>query len=129
MLSYVSRNNNFVSLNAGRSSALLLLDLPVAFDTIDHNILLHRLQYWFGFSSTALNLFSSFSSGRSQIVVTSKLKSQLHLFEYGGLQGSVLGPLLYFLYTVPLLSVITYHPDIQCHFYADDTQIYLSFIS
>ena len=36
-------------------------------------------------------------------------------------------PLLYSLYTTPLLSVIFYHPVIQCHFYADDSQIYLSF--
>ena len=69
------QNDIFVSLDAGRSSALLLLDFSAAFDTIDHNILLHRLQQWFGFSSTALNLLSSFLSGRSQIVVTSELKS------------------------------------------------------
>ena len=39
----------------------------------------------------------------------------------------MLGPLLYSLYATPLLSVISNHPGIQCNFYADDTQIYLSF--
>ena len=106
------QNDICVSLDAGRSIALLLLDLSAAFDTIDHNILLHRLQYWFGFSSTALNLLSSFLSGRPQIVVTSKLKSQPNLLEYVVPQGSVLGPLLYSLYTTPILSVISNHPGI-----------------
>ena len=115
----------FVLLDAGHSTALLLLDLSAAFDTIDHNILLHRLQYWFGFSSTALNLLSSFLTGRSQIVVTSKFKLQPNLLEYDVPQGSMLGPLLYSLYTTPLLSVISNHPGIQRHFYADDMQIYL----
>ena len=68
------QNDSFVSLDAGRSTALLL-DLSAAFGTIDHNILFHRFQYWFGFLSTALNLLSSFLSGRSQTVVTSNLKS------------------------------------------------------
>ena len=90
------QNDIFISLDAGRSTALLL-DLSAAFDTIDRNILLRRLQYWFGFSSTALNLLSSFPSGRSQIVVTSKLKSHHNLLEYGVPQGSVLGPIFYFL--------------------------------
>ena len=59
------QNDIFVSLDADRSTALLLLDLSATFDIIDHNILLHRLQYWFGFSSTALNSLSSFRYGRS----------------------------------------------------------------
>ena len=57
------QNDIFVSLDAGRSPTLPLLDLSVAFNTIDLNILLHRFQYWFGFSSIALNLLSSFLSG------------------------------------------------------------------
>ena len=52
----------FVAFAAGRSSALLLLDLLAAFDIINLNILFHRLQYWFCFSSTALNLIASFFS-------------------------------------------------------------------
>ena len=82
------QNNIFISLDAGRSTALLLLDLSAAFDAIDHNILLHHIQYWFDFSSTALNVLSSYPSGRSLIFVTSKLKSQPNLLVYGVPQGS-----------------------------------------
>ena len=65
-----------VALEAGHSTALLLLDLSAAFDTIDHNILIHRLQHWFGISSTALNLSSSFFFDRYQTVIAFNYKSQ-----------------------------------------------------
>ena len=104
------------------STALLLLDLSAAFDTIDHSILTHRLQHWFGISSTALNLLSSFLSDRSQTVITPASKSNPVLLEYVVPQGSVLGPLVYSLYKTPLHSIISKY--LRCHFYADDTQIY-----
>ena len=115
------RNDSFISLDASHSTALLLLELSAAFETIDHRILLNRLKHWFGVSSLALNLLSSFRFGRSNV------KSNPHLLEYDVPQGSVLGPLLYSPYTTPLLSVISNHPGIQCRFYADDSQIYLLF--
>ena len=55
------QNDFLTSLDAGHSTILLLLDLSAAFDTIDLSILTHRLQHWFGISSTALNLLSLLS--------------------------------------------------------------------
>ena len=120
------QNDILASLDAGYSTALLLLDLSAAFDTIDHSILTHCLQHWFGISSTALKL-SSFLSDRFQTVITPASKSNPVLLEYGIPQGTVLGPLLYSLYTTPLHSIISKYPGLRCHFYADDTQIYLLF--
>ena len=95
---------------------------------MDHYILINHLKHWFGISlATTINLLFSFLSGRSQLVVTSNVKSLPNLLEYGNPQGSVIGLLLYSLYTALLLSVISNHPGIQRHFYTDDTQIYLSF--
>ena len=121
------QNDILASIDAGHSSALLLLDLSAAFDSTDHSILIHRLQHWFGISFTALNLLSSFQSDRSQTIITPASKSNPVLLEYGVLQGSVLGPLFYTLYTTPIHSIILKYPGLRCHFYADDTQIYLSF--
>ena len=83
------QNDILFSLDSGRSSALLL-DLSVAFDTIDHNILLHRLKHWFSITSCALSSLSSFRTNFFQIVVASKSKSQPVLIEFGIPQGSIL---------------------------------------
>ena len=69
------QNDIFISFDAGRSTAPLLLDLSAAFDTIDHSVFIHRLKNWFDVSSTALNLLSLFLSGQSQVVITSNSKS------------------------------------------------------
>ena len=77
ILLYV-RNDILASLDAVHCTALLLLDLSAAFDTIYHSILAHRIQHWFGISSTALNFLSSFLSDRSQTVII--LHQNPHLF-------------------------------------------------
>ena len=67
------QNDIFILLDAGRSTAQLLLDQSAALNTINQSIY-HRLQLWFGVSSTAFNLLSPFFSDRSQMVVVSNLK-------------------------------------------------------
>ena len=121
-------NDLLLAMNRQHVSALVLLDLSAAFDTIDHNILLNRLRSTFGISDTAFTLLSSYLCNRSQSVsIDNKFSSTLPLVR-GVPQGSVLGPLLFSLYTTPLSTILS-DSSIQFHFYADDTQLYVSFSS
>lgn len=114
------------AMDEGKVTALVLLDLSAAFDTIDHSVLLSRLENWFGVRDSALRWLTSYLSTRSQrIRVEGHLSSQADLL-FGVPQGSVLGPLLFSLYTTPLSSVISKF-SIPHHFYADDSQLYVSF--
>ena len=106
-------------------SVLLLLDLTAAFDTIDYAILLHRLEYWVGLSGTALSWFCSYLTGRDYFVNLGDFTSLKHNICSGIPQGSILSPLLFSLYLLPLGDLISNH-GVKYHFYADDTQIYLS---
>ena len=107
-------------------TGLCLLDLSAAFDTIDHSILLHRLKSWFGFTETVLSWIHSYLSSRSFSVDINGIKSPSSQLLYGVPQGSVLGPLLFILYTTPLSTIIS-RSSVNHKLYADDTQLFLSF--
>ena len=110
----------------GSVTALTLLDLSAAFDTIDHTILLDRLNGYYGISELALGWFKSYLSGRTLSVKVGSTLSNPVALQHGVPQGSVLGPILFSLYTNPISSIIQSHSSINYHFYADDTQLYIS---
>lgn len=120
------RNDILLNMNRQQVTLLVLLDLSAAFDTIDHSILLDRLQSSFGITGHAFNWISSYLSGRSLRVSVEGSLSESFNMEYGVPQGSCLGPLLFTLYASEIFNIISYHlPDV--HGFADDTQLYLAF--
>ena len=87
-------------------AGLVLLDLGEAVDTIDHNIMLRRLQNTLGVQGNALRGFSSCPTGRKQSVTVNRAASESTALAFGVPQGSVLGPILFTCYSIPLGSII-----------------------
>ena len=96
-----------------------LLDLSAAFDCVDHDILLQRLQFGLGLSDVVLGWIQSFLTN-VQVTFNGQLCSKQSVL-FGVPRGSVLGPLLYLLYTAELKQLILRH-GLHIHQYADDSQ-------
>ena len=119
-------NDIMVAVDGGNAVVLVLLDLSAAFDTIDHDILLQRLHERIGVTGTALQWFRSYLQNRIQQISIEDAISSPSCLSFGVPQGSVLGPILFTLYTLPL-GDIARELEIPRHFYADDSQLYVSF--
>ena len=95
-------NDILRSMDQRKITVLALLDLSAAFDTVDHQILLHRLQSRFGITGVVLDWFTSYLTGLRQFVTINGTCSNPKLLKCGVSQGSFLGPLLFLVYVSPL---------------------------
>ena len=117
-------NDIITSIDRGQCTILASLDLSAAFDTVDHDIFLKRLQSVYGICGTALSWFKTFLQNRQYKVCINSSFSQQHTLKYGVTQGSVLGARMYTMYTEPMRTIIEEH-NISYHGYADDTQLFI----
>jgi len=110
------------AVDRGEVGVLILLDLTAAFDTVDHDILLQRLQQTFGIDGNVHQWFWSYLVGRTHYVCHGSLRSLITHLLCTVPQGSVLGPLLIILYTYNLIQ-LTEGNGLGPHLYADDTEV------
>ena len=116
--------NCYISENKG--VALVLLDLSAAFDTIDHGVLLEKLRQDYGFGDTVRCWIQSYLSHRSFSVKVGNKLSLAQILLFGVPQGSLLGPILFILYTKDLKRIANEF-GLIIQLYADDSQLYISF--
>jgi len=116
-------NGMLLAADSGQLTALCLLNLTAAFDTVDHDLLMLRLERQFGIHGVALEWFRSYLQGRSFHVIHGGSLSAIIHIECSVPQGSVLGPRLFILYEADLAEVVKKY-DVNIHAFADDTQLY-----
>ena len=108
------------SIDSGKFGCGIFIDLRKAFDTVNHNVLLTKLEHY-GIRDSMLKWFQSYLSGRKQFVSFNGISSELLENNCGVPQDSVLGPLLFFIYIndLPNISKI-----LNFYLFADGTNIY-----
>ena len=107
----------------GHVALLGLLDLSIAFDTVDHDVLLKRLEISDVVMCVPLQCLKSYLAGWVQTIVINRCRSSAVKFSYGVPQGSLLCPILFVLYTKDVSAIIRHH-GLLSHCDADDTQVY-----
>jgi len=110
------------NLDSNSFSCGVFVDLEKAFDTVNHKILLKKLEHY-GIRSVANNWFDSYLSGRKQFVNLGGINSNNLPITCGVPQGSILGPLLFIIYINDMHSAIKFS---KVHHFADDTNLLFS---
>ena len=112
-------NDIVTTVGKGIGSFLVLLDLSAASVTIDHDNLFYILEIYVGIGGSVLWLIRSYFSDRTQIVQIDGIMSDFAILLCGVPQGSVLEPIKFCLYLLPLGAILRHH-NIGYHLYADD---------
>ena len=99
-----------------------MVDLRKAFDVVNHEILLKKLEFY-GFRGVPLEWFRSYLSNRQSFVQFGKVKSSMNTVNIGVPQGSILGPILFILY---VNNITNLSPNMSMTLFADDTSISIS---
>ena len=107
-------------LDKGKIPISIFLDLSKAFDTLDHVILLQKLNYY-GIKSVELNVLKDYLQNRTQYVSYDKTNSDMYRISTGVPRGSILGPLPFIIYNNDLCNASKLFEMI---IYADDTTLY-----
>ena len=108
------------SINKGKYGCGIFIDLCKAFDTVNHSILLMKLEHY-GIRDSALRWFESYLDKRLQFVCANGENSELRELSCGVPEGSVLGPLLFLIYINDLPNISN---NLEMSLFADDTNIY-----
>ena len=119
-------DDTLLSLDSRQAVLVSLLDLSAAFDTVDHGILLRRLETSFGITGSALKWFESYLKDRSFRVIIKDAMSDTFDIVCSVPEGSKLGPRLYSKYT-KFLGLLLRTLLMCFHCYADDTQLQKAF--
>ena len=107
-------------MDVGEIPLCIFLDLSKAFDTLDHNILLHKLIFY-GIKNNEFNLMQNYLTNINQYIDYDESKSGMSNITTGVPQGSIIGPLLFIIYVNDMVSATKIFTPI---IYADDTTLF-----